>query len=83
MAIAAYDLARPLDADGLFHLSLLQRAGPGHVLHPRAKRVHLSLELSPLLSNLFQPPLALLNLSSKFFRLLCAERRRAGYEAEK
>jgi tetratricopeptide (TPR) repeat protein len=26
MAIAAYDLARPLDADGLFHLSLLQRA---------------------------------------------------------
>jgi tetratricopeptide (TPR) repeat protein len=27
MAIAAYDLARPLDADGLFHLSLLQRAG--------------------------------------------------------
>jgi hypothetical protein len=26
MAIAAYDMARPLDADGLFHLSLLQRA---------------------------------------------------------
>ncbi|MEX0856048.1 MAG: hypothetical protein WD056_00615 [Gemmatimonadota bacterium] len=27
MAIAAYEMATPLDADGLFHLSLLQRAG--------------------------------------------------------
>jgi len=27
MAIAAYDMARPLDEDGFFHLSLLQRAG--------------------------------------------------------
>jgi hypothetical protein len=27
MAVAAYDLARPLDADGLYHLSALQRAG--------------------------------------------------------
>lgn len=27
MAIDAYELARPLDLDGLFHLSLLQRAG--------------------------------------------------------
>lgn len=27
MALAAYDLARPLDADGLYHLSVLQRAG--------------------------------------------------------
>ena len=26
MALAAYDLARPLDHDGLFHLSLLNRA---------------------------------------------------------
>lgn len=27
MAIDAYEIARPLDLDGLFHLSLLQRAG--------------------------------------------------------
>ena len=27
MAVAAYDLAQPLDADGLYHLSALQRAG--------------------------------------------------------
>ena len=27
MALAAYDLARPLDADGLYHLAVLQRAG--------------------------------------------------------
>ena len=27
MALAAYDLAQPLDADGLYHLSVLQRAG--------------------------------------------------------
>ena len=27
MALAAYDLARPLDADGFYHLSALQRAG--------------------------------------------------------
>lgn len=27
MAIQAYDLARPLDADGIFHLALLQAAG--------------------------------------------------------
>ena len=27
MATAAYDLARPLDIDGLFHLSMLQRTG--------------------------------------------------------
>ena len=27
MALAAYDLAQPLDADGLYHLAVLQRAG--------------------------------------------------------
>ena len=27
MALSAYDLARPLDADGIYHLSALQRAG--------------------------------------------------------
>lgn len=30
MAVDAYELARPLDLDGLFHLSLLQRIGTDH-----------------------------------------------------
>jgi hypothetical protein len=51
MAIAAYDLARPLDADGHFHLSLLQRA---------AQEMDAALESA--LAGLAQSPDHLLNL---------------------
>ena len=53
MARDAYELARPLDEDGLFHLSLLQRAGGDF-----------QASLDTALEGLRQNPNHLLNLSS-------------------